>query len=56
MYGSIEKVKHNNHIIVSVDGYNQVVYIGYSIKAAVKAYRIENNLVYKHINFIKYGF
>ena len=56
MYGSIEKVKHNNMIIVTVYGYDSKKYIGYTITQAIKQYRLENNLTYKHICFTKYGF
>ncbi len=42
---TIEIIKHNNNIIIKDENYNKKVFIGYSIKQAIKEfkYQINNN-------------
>ena len=42
---TIELIKHNNNIIIKDENYNKRIFIGYSIKQAIKSfkYQINNN-------------
>ena len=42
---TIEIIKHNNNIIIKDENYNKKVFIGYSIKQAIKIFKdqVSNN-------------
>ena len=39
---TIEIVKHNKHIIIKDNNYNKDIFIGYSIKQAIKQFKNNN--------------
>ena len=48
----IETIKHNNHIIITNNNLNKKVFVGYSIKKAIKEYKKIFNLKNKRLNYI----
>lgn len=48
----IEKIKHNNHIVITNNNHNKKVFVGYSTKQAIKKYKNLFGLKNKRLNYI----
>lgn len=53
MIGFITKGNSTVSFYIRVNGYKEIGYNGYTLKQAIKKYRTDNGLTYKHIDFIK---
>ena len=54
MVGFISKGNNVVSFYIRVNGYKEIGYNGYSLRAAIKKYRKDNNLTGKHIYFYNY--
>lgn len=52
MYGYIHKGNSCVSFYIHVEGYPETGYLYYSLRDAIRKYRIDNGLRYKHIDFI----
>lgn len=52
MYLCIDVYRHNQLIVISLDGFAKTRYYGYNLRDAIKRYRTEYSLRYKHLTKI----